>query len=84
MQFESTKSYLSTNEDSNEKMDNFIDAGGFFAFAVSTVIGFVIGHLIGSSKCKTSQLENYKEFPQVKELLNNGWTWGERPADANQ
>lgn len=33
MQFESTKSYLSTNEDSNEKMDNFIDAGGFFAFA---------------------------------------------------
>jgi hypothetical protein len=63
---------------------NEVNEGGFFAFAVSTVIGFVIGHLIGSSKCKTSQLENYKEFPQVKELLNNGWTWGERPADANQ
>lgn len=33
MQFESSSAYLANNEDSNEKMDNFIDGGGFFAFA---------------------------------------------------
>ncbi|MDY0081987.1 MAG: hypothetical protein RBR74_02275 [Ignavibacteriaceae bacterium] len=33
MQFESTSTYLAKNEDSNEKMENFIDGGGFFAFA---------------------------------------------------
>lgn len=33
MQFESSSAYLAKNEDSNEKMDNFIDGGGFFAFA---------------------------------------------------
>lgn len=33
MQFESTMQFLASNENSNEKMDNFIDGGGFFAFA---------------------------------------------------
>ncbi len=33
MQFESSGLSLAVNEDSNEKMDNFIDSGGFFAFA---------------------------------------------------
>lgn len=33
MQFESSKQFLASNENSNEKMDNFIDGGGFFAFA---------------------------------------------------
>jgi hypothetical protein len=33
MQFESTGQYLAKNENSLEKMDNFIDGGGFFAFA---------------------------------------------------
>jgi hypothetical protein len=32
MQFESGQ-YLSQNENSNELMENFIDGGGFFAFA---------------------------------------------------
>ncbi|MFZ1517662.1 MAG: hypothetical protein WAU11_02745 [Ignavibacteriaceae bacterium] len=33
MQFESGGQYLSQNENSGELMDNFIDGGGFFAFA---------------------------------------------------
>lgn len=33
MQFESSQLYLARNENSNEKMDNFIDGGGFFGFA---------------------------------------------------
>ncbi len=33
MQFESSQQYLARNENSNEKMDNFIDGGGFFGFA---------------------------------------------------
>jgi hypothetical protein len=33
MQFENGGSYLSKAENSNEKMENFIDGGGFFAFA---------------------------------------------------
>ena len=33
IQFESSGQYLARNENSNEKMDNFIDGGGFFAFA---------------------------------------------------
>lgn len=33
MQFETSKQFLASNENSSEKMDNFIDGGGFFAFA---------------------------------------------------
>ncbi len=33
MQFESSGQYLAKNENSSEKMENFIDGGGFFAFA---------------------------------------------------
>ncbi|HRN25613.1 MAG: hypothetical protein IT276_08875 [Ignavibacteriaceae bacterium] len=33
MQFESSGQFLAKNEDSNEKMENFIDGGGLFAFA---------------------------------------------------
>jgi hypothetical protein len=33
MQFETSKQYLASNENSSEKMENFIDGGGFFAFA---------------------------------------------------
>jgi len=33
MQFETTKQFLAKNENSFEQMDNFIDGGGFFAFA---------------------------------------------------
>ncbi|MBK7630469.1 MAG: hypothetical protein IPJ23_07190 [Ignavibacteriales bacterium] len=33
MQFESSAQFLASNENSGEKMENFIDGGGFFAFA---------------------------------------------------
>ena len=33
MEFENTGQYLASTENSNEKMENFIDGGGFFAFA---------------------------------------------------
>jgi hypothetical protein len=33
MQFETSKQFLASSENSNEKMDNFIDGGGFFGFA---------------------------------------------------
>ncbi len=53
--------------------------GGFLAFAISTGIGFLIGFLIGTSQCNTLKYGHYKEFPQIKELIKEGWTWGERP-----
>lgn len=57
-----------------------IDEGvGFFVFAAIAVVGFSIGWLIGDSKCKTLKHNHYKEFPQIKELIKQGWTWGERP-----
>jgi hypothetical protein len=33
MQFETSNQFLAKNENSSEKMENFIDGGGFFAFA---------------------------------------------------
>jgi hypothetical protein len=54
--------------------------GGFWAFAIISGIGFLIGYLVGTSQCKTSKYGIYKEFPQIKELISQGWTWGSEPS----
>jgi len=56
-----------------------ISEGGFWAFAIVSGIGFLVGYLIGTSRCKTAKYGHYKEFPQIKELIKKGWTWGEKP-----
>jgi hypothetical protein len=53
--------------------------GGFWAFAIISGLGFTIGYLIGTSKCKTTKYNHYNEFPQIKELIRKGWSWGEKP-----
>ncbi|MEX2409837.1 MAG: hypothetical protein WD607_00460 [Candidatus Paceibacterota bacterium] len=54
--------------------------GGAWASAIISGTGFLIGHLIGTSQCKTSLYKDYKEFPKIKELISQGWTWGSEPS----
>lgn len=51
----------------------------FAAFLFIAGIGIAVSISIGSSSVKIPKRSNYNEFPQIKELLEKDWTWGERP-----
>lgn len=57
-------------------------AGGLFLL-LSILIGTIIGLINSKKNRKTMNYNSYKQFPQIKELLKEGWTWGEKPANTN-
>jgi len=79
----------------HSKRENILGLGVFISLAIGIVIGtavhnvlaflFVAGIGIAFSISKASlskniiKKNNYNEFPQIKELLEKGWKWGERP-----
>lgn len=54
--------------------------GGFWILATLIGIGFLTGFLIGNSKVTTAKIGTYNQFPQIKDLIKEGWTCGEKPA----
>lgn len=53
--------------------------GGFWTLVGLTGLGLLVGYIIGTSKNKTASKGTYNQFPQIKELLRQGWSWGEKP-----
>lgn len=62
---------------------NVVKPGGFWALLVLTVVGSIIGYMIGSSKRKTASVDTHKNFPQIKALTEVGWAFGEKPPNVN-
>jgi len=60
--------------------------GALLAFGVITSIGAGIGYLIGklTSPKETKPKSHYYDFSRIRELLNLGWEFGERPSDVEE
>ena len=64
---------LSQNTDSST-------AGGWMFFILS-IIGFGIGKFMQEKRHKGTMFESFKEnYPIVRELLREGWSYGEKPS----
>jgi hypothetical protein len=50
-------------------------------FPILAVVGLVVGHFVGKSKFSkgVGAVSTKKQHPRIKELLAEGWTWGENP-----
>ncbi|MET2984071.1 hypothetical protein [Aureibaculum conchae] len=51
----------------------------FWVFVILATIGIVMSIRLGIKSNKTAGRSTFKQFPEIKELLARGWTWGASP-----
>ncbi len=57
-----------------------LDVNPWLPLIAFPILGLIAGTLYDSWKLTCPRESHYKEFPAIKSKLNEGWTWGERPA----
>jgi len=65
-----------------ENMDKGDVFGGLVVLAIFVGVGMAIGYMIAKSLIPKGirPRSSKAEYPQIKELLAQGWTWGKRPS----